>query len=63
MAKIIAGLILIGIGAIFSLFKKDLAKGTSELYRKLYTKKNMTVMFTAAGVLLIIGGLILIFVK
>ena len=61
--KIISAIILIAIGILFSLNNKNMAKGTFSFYRKLYTKKNLTIMFRIAGIILIVGGVILIFIK
>ena len=61
--ELIAGIVLIGIGILFFFNNKNMGEGLSKFYRKLYTKKNSTIMFKAAGVILILGGLILIFVK
>jgi len=58
--NIIIGLILIAIGVIFSLNNKDIAKGAASFYKKLYTKENLTVMFKAAGIILIVGGVIVL---
>lgn len=58
--KMIVGIIIIGIGLVFFFNNKKMGVGCAEFYRKLYTKKSMPFMFKAAGILLIIGGIILI---
>jgi hypothetical protein len=60
---LIPGIILIGIGFLFFLNYKNMAKGTYGFYQKIYTEHNLTFMFRISGVILAIGGLILIFVK
>ena len=61
--KIIASIVLIAIGVFFFFNNKNLGKGTAKFYRKLYTEKNLTIMFRAAGVLLLIGGVLLLILK
>jgi len=61
--KLIPGIILVVIGIIFFLNNKNISEGAFKFYRWLYTKKNLKIMFRAAGVILVIGGLILIFIK
>jgi len=61
--EIIAAIILIVIGVLFFFNNKNMGKGASKFYKKLYTKRNLTIMFKVAGIILILGGLILIFVK
>ena len=57
------GIILIAIGALFTFNNKNMAKGAFKFYQKLYTEKNLTVMFRAFGVILVLGGIIFIFFK
>ena len=59
--KVFAGIILAGIGLLFIYNNKNMAKGAAKLYAKLYTEKNLIIMFRVAGVLLVIGGLIIAF--
>ncbi|MFC1710910.1 hypothetical protein ACFLZJ_02020 [Nanoarchaeota archaeon] len=61
--ELIAGIVLIVIGILFFFNNKNIGKGAFKFYKKLYTKRNLTIMFKAAGVILIFGGLILIFLK
>jgi len=61
--KIIPGMILICLGLLFFFNNRNISKGVFELYRKMYTKENLKVMFRIAGIVLILGGIILIFVK
>ncbi len=61
--KIIVGAILIVIGIVFSLNNKNISKGASKFYQKLYTEKNLSVMFRAVGLLLIVGGMVLMVVN
>jgi len=57
------GLLLMGIGFVFIYNNKNMAKGAAKFYRKLYEEKNLKVMFRAAGIILVLAGIILIFFK
>jgi len=57
------GFLFIGLGFLFIYNNKNIAKGASKLYKKLYTEKNLRVMFKAAGIILVLGGILLIFFK
>ena len=57
--KTIAGIILIGIGVVFLTNNKALGEGAAKLYQKIYTEKNMTIMFRMTGALLVVGGLVI----
>lgn len=57
--KLIPGIILIAIGILFFFNNKNMGKGMSKVYRKFYTEKNLKVMLRIAGILLIVGGVIL----
>jgi len=62
-SKIIPGAILIGIGLLFFLNNQNIGKGAATFYKKIYTEKNLIVMFKISGVILILGGLALVFLK
>ena len=61
--KLITGIILMVIGILFFFNNKNMGNGTFKLYRKIYTKKNLAIMFRVAGIILFAGSLILIFIK
>ena len=61
--ELIAGIVLIVIGMLFFFNNKEMGKGAFKFYKWLYTKKNLTIMFRIAGIILVFGGLILIFVR
>lgn len=61
--KLIAGIFLMLIGILFFFNNKNMSKGAFKFYRKLYTQKNLEIMFRIAGILLFIGSLVLIFIK
>jgi hypothetical protein len=61
--KLIAAIVLMAIGILFFFNNKNMGEGAFKFYRKIYTKKNLTIMFRIAGILLFVGSLILIFVK
>ncbi len=63
LETLIPGIILIGIGFLFFLNNKNMAKGAYSFYQKIYTEHNLTFMFRISGVILLVGGLILMFVK
>jgi len=62
-SRIIASIIFFAVGILFFLNNKNMGKGTHEFYKRLYTKKNLIIMFRAAGILLIIGGILMLVVK
>ncbi len=59
--KLFAGVVLLVIGVLFLFGNKGIGEGAFEFYRAIYTKKNLIVMFKIAGVILIVGGLVLVF--
>jgi len=60
---LIPGIILLGIGVLFFFNNKNMAKGAFKFYQWFFTKRNLTIMFRVAGIILIFGGLVLIFLK
>lgn len=63
MDKIIPGIIIMGIGVMFFFNNKNIAKGASKFYQRLYKEKNLQVMFRIGGVLLVLAGIVIIFTK
>ncbi len=63
MEELIIGIVFIGLGLLFFFNNKNIGEGMAKFYRKLYTERNLKVMFRACGVILVLGGLILIFLK
>ena len=61
--KIIVGIILASIGLIFFYNNKNMSKGAAEFYQKMYTAKNLKVMFKFIGIFLMLAGIILILNK
>ena len=59
-SKLVAGLILAAVGIAFILFRNKLARGSAEFYRKMYSEKNLKVIFPIMGTILILGCIILI---
>jgi len=57
------GLVLIGLGSLFFYNNKNIAKGASSFYTKLYAEKNLRVMFRVIGVILLLAGMYLAFFK
>lgn len=61
--KTIIGIALMGLGLLFFFNNRNIAKGAFKFYQKLYTEKNLKVMFRACGVILVLAGIILISTK
>lgn len=61
--KIIASIILVGLGILFFFNNKNIGKGAHKFYKTIYTEKNLKIMFRIAGIILIIGGTLLIILK
>ena len=59
--KLIIGIFFLVLGIIFFFNNKKIGKGAYEFYRKLYTEKNLMIMFKALGIILFFGGIVLIF--
>ncbi len=60
--KLIPAIILIAIGILFLFNNKNISKGAFKFYKWFYTEERLRVMFKAAGIILVIGGLLLIFI-
>ena len=63
MKELIIGVVFIGLGLLFFFNNKNIGEGAAKFYRALYTERNLKVMFRACGIILVLGGLILIFLK
>ena len=63
MQKILAGIVLLGAGLLFFFNNENIGKGAYKFYQKIYTEKNLKVMFKVLGVILIVAGIFLIFFK
>jgi len=61
--KIIIGVVFVGVGLLFFFKNKEIGKGAFKFYQKLYGEKNLPIMFKVCGIILIFGGLILMFIK
>jgi len=61
--KIIPAIIFICLGLLFFFNNKNISKGAFKFYCKLYTRENLKVMFKITGVILVLGGIILVFIK
>ena len=57
------GIVFIGLGLLFFFNNKNISKGAFKFYQQLYAEDNLKVMFRACGVVFVLGGFILIFVK
>ena len=63
MEKIFVGIVMMGIGVLFTTNGNNMAKGAAVFCQKLYTEKNFKVIFKLLGALLVVGGLVLMFTK
>jgi len=63
MEKLIIGIVFISLGLLFFFNNKDIGEGAAKFYQKLYTEHNLKIMFKACGVVLVFGGLVLIFLN
>jgi len=63
LQKISVSMILIGLGLVFFFNNENIGKGAAKFYQKLYTEKNLKVMFKILGGLLVLGGLAVMFAK
>ena len=63
MEKLIIGIVFISLGLLFFFNNKNIGEGAAKFYQKLYTERNLKIMFKACGVVLIFGGLVLIFLN
>ena len=63
MEKLIIGIVFIGLGLLFFFNNKKIGEGAAIFFQKLYTERNLKIMFRACGVVLVFWGLILIFLK
>jgi len=63
MEQLIIGIVFIGVGLLFFFNNKNISKGAFIFYQKLYTEDNLKIMFRVCGLVLVLGGFILIFVK
>ena len=61
--KLIVGIVLSAIGILFFFNNKNIGKGTYIFYKKLYTEKNLIIMFKFLGLFLVIMGLAVAFVN
>ena len=61
--ELIAGIILMAIGVLFFFNNKNIGKGFHKFYKWFYTEERLKIMFKAAGIILVLGGLVLVFVK
>ena len=61
--EITVGIILFLMGIFFFFNSKNMSKGASAFYRKLYTEKNLKIIFKIMGVILVVGSFLLIFVN
>jgi hypothetical protein len=61
--KLVASVVLVLVGLLFFFNNKNMGEGMFAFYRKLYTKNNLKIMFRAAGVVLVVGGIMLMVIR
>ena len=57
MSKVIVGIVLSALGLLFFFNNKNIGKGSYIFYKKLYTEKNLIIIFKFLGLFLFIMGL------
>ena len=57
MSKVIVGIVLAALGLLFFFNNKNIGKGSYIFYKKLYTEKNLIIIFKFLGLFLLIMGL------
>ena len=57
MSEVIVGIVLSALGLLFFFNNKNIGKGSYIFYRKLYTEKNLIIIFKFLGLFLFIMGL------
>ena len=62
-SKIVVSIILIVIGILFFFNNKNMSKGASKFYQWFYTEERLKIMFRIAGIVLILGGILLLVLK
>ena len=61
--SIIGAVFLLAVGVLFFLNSKNIGEGAFKFYKWFYTEERLVIMFKITGILLIVVGLILIFLK
>ena len=61
--KLIPGIILASAGLLFFFNNENIAKGAAKFYKKIYTEKNLRVMFKIIGVILVVGAVLINTIK
>jgi uncharacterized membrane protein YdcZ (DUF606 family) len=61
--ELIAGIILMAIGVLFFFNNKNMGKGASKFYKWFCTEERLKIMFRVIGIVLVLGGLVLVFVN
>ena len=60
--ELVAGIVMLVIGVLFLFCNRSMGEGTFKFYRMIYTQKNLVIMFKAAGVILVVAGIVLMVV-
>jgi hypothetical protein len=63
MKELIVGCLLVVVGVVFLFSWREMTGGAFRFYRTLYTERNLGVMFRAAGIVLIVGGVVLVLTR
>jgi hypothetical protein len=63
MEKIIPSIILIVIGILFFINNKNIGEGAAKFYQWFYTEERLKIMFKIAGMVLIVGGVLILVLK
>jgi len=63
MGKLIIGIVFVGLGLLFFFNNKNIAVGAAKIYQRFYSEQNLKIIFMVLGVILVLGGLVLIFLE
>lgn len=61
--RLVVTIVLLALGAVFFFNSKNIGKGAFKFYQKVYTEKNLAVMFKILGIILVILAGLVVFIK
>ena len=59
----VVGVLMIVLGLLFWFYNRGMGDWTFRFYKKIYTERNLVVMFRVGGLILVFGGLVLMVLK
>jgi len=60
--KFIMGIVFLFVGVLFLFGNRKMGEVAFKFYRMIYTRRNLVIMFKVAGVILVVGGIVLVVV-